>query len=318
MKFTPIDWSIYNKPPYFPQWLSRGETKKLASYDDRLLADIDRQIGRLSDLYDLDTIKGILLDRLGKLVAEYREGNDDELYRIIVKLRVLLNTADGTVNNLIKVIKFFYSSEKVEIVPDYPAGLRIYHDGEGPPINFNRIIKEVIAAGVSYDTREIMGFHDFEEMTSTQKLIVHTGYSEFIPATAIDTLAINLTGFNFLDVFGSLLILDGSWRLDGSKMLSGVRSEAVEKTAYKIKIESIEYQAISEDFSFYSGHVSMLESVSLHDQKRTRLSLAGVQESFGEQSEALSVGIRNHHFLDGSWVLDGETLLDGMMLIPLE
>jgi hypothetical protein len=396
MKFTPIDWPIYNKPPYFPQWLSRGETKKLVSYDDRLLADIDKQIGLLSGQYDLDTIKGALLDRIGNLVAEDREGNNDELYRILIKLRVLLNTADGTVNNLIKIIKFFYGSEKVEIVPNYPAGLRIRHDGEGPAINFNKIIKEVIAAGVGYDTREIMDFHDFESMGSTQRLILHTGYSEFMPA--VDTLAVNLKDLNFLDIFRALLVLDGTWFLDGQKTLSGINDElaremlsfgfevkanevvamyeipkvninnrflenvsinenaymelkdfslqeqfrasllldgawlldgsetlsgttnkiGTERTIYKIWIEATEYQTIKETFTFGSGHISAQDEVILNDQKSTRLNVAESREQFCIQTELLSMGIRNHHYLDGSWNLDGETLLDGMILIPLE
>jgi hypothetical protein len=396
MKFTPIEWSVYNKPPYFPQWLARGETKKLVSYDDGLLAEIDNQIGRLSEQHDLDTIKGILLDRLGTLVAEDRSGNDDELYRILIKLRVLLNTADGTVNNLIKIIKFFYSSEKVEIVQNFPAGLRIRHDGEGPPINFNQILKEVVAAGVSYDTREILDFHELEEMTSTQRLLVHTDYSELMPA--IDTLVMNLKDFNFNDIFRALLVLDGSWLLDGKKLLGGINDELAreilsfglevkaaeavimneaplvvvnnrfldavsikenayielsnfnfqdqffaallldgswmldgsealsgtinrignEKTTYTIRIEPREYQTIQETFVFESGNVTAHDEVSLKDHKSTKLNLSEVREQFGVQTESASMGVRHHLYLDGSWNLDGETVLDGMVLIPLE
>jgi hypothetical protein len=218
--FQKIDWKMYNRPPYYQQWLCRDDTLKLATFGDKGLADVDDQALALKDQWDLEKVRGYFLDRLGKLVAESREGNDDELYRILVRLRVLLNTADGTVNNLIKVIKFFYSSEKVQIVPNYPAGLRIIHDGEGPPINFNKIIKEVIAAGVGYDTREIMDFHEFAEMADRQQIILRTGYSEFMPS--FDTLTVRLRELDFYDGFEVMPVLDGSWLLDGQKTLGGI------------------------------------------------------------------------------------------------
>jgi hypothetical protein len=159
MKFTPIDWPIYNKPPYFPQWLSRGETKKLVSYDDGLLADVDKQIGHLSNQYDLDKIKGVLLDRLGKLLNEDRQANTDEVYRLFLKLRTMLNTADGTVNNIIEIIKLIYSSREVKIAPDYPAGLLIEYDGEQQDyIDYNAILAQVIGAGIGFHTRAMFDF----------------------------------------------------------------------------------------------------------------------------------------------------------------
>jgi hypothetical protein len=162
MIFTPVDWEKYNKPPYFPQWLATGETLLRAKYDDPLLADIDAVLRDISGQYDIETVKGILLDRIGKILAEPRQGNDDTLYRLMLKLRILLNTADGTLNNVIKIIKFFYSSEEVHIAPDYPAGISILHDGEGPNLDFNRIIAALVPAGVSYNTKEVFYFsYDF-------------------------------------------------------------------------------------------------------------------------------------------------------------
>jgi hypothetical protein len=159
MKFTPIDWSVYNKPPYFPQWLSRGETKKLVSYDDGMLADIDRQIGLLSNQYDLDVIKGAFLDRMGNLLGEDRNGNVDKIYRMFLKLRTMLNTADGTVNDIIKVIKFIYSCREVKIAPDYPAGLVIEYAGEEQDyFDYNAILAQVVAAGVGFHTRAMFDF----------------------------------------------------------------------------------------------------------------------------------------------------------------
>ncbi|MDR1902869.1 MAG: DUF2612 domain-containing protein [Treponema sp.] len=160
MNFDPMDFSKYNKPPFLPQWLSRGETKKFASYSDQHLEEIDGLFREMSGQYDLDAIKAAILDRLGNLVNEPRNGKPDDVYRLMIRLRTLLNTTTGSIPELIKVIKFLYGSEVVHIVADYPAGLSIYHDGEGPDVNFNEIIRQVVGAGIAYDTKELFYFTD--------------------------------------------------------------------------------------------------------------------------------------------------------------
>ncbi|MDR1903754.1 MAG: hypothetical protein LBQ88_15915 [Treponema sp.] len=158
--FQKIDWKLYNRPPFYQQWLCREDTLKLASFGDKGLAEVDDQILALKDQWDIDNVKGALLDRMGKILAEPRNGNNDEMYRLFLKLRTMLNTTSGSVNDVIKVIKFLYSSEIVHIVPDYPAGLIILHDGEGPDINFNAIIKQVVGAGIDYSTKELFYFNE--------------------------------------------------------------------------------------------------------------------------------------------------------------
>ena len=173
MIFNFIDWNSYNRPPYLPQWLSTGETKKFTSYDDGHLIEIEGQIYNISEQYDIEKAKSVLLDRIGRILSEPRNGNDDDLYRLFINLRKLLNTTNGTVNDIIKVIKFLYSSEVVKITPNYPAALTILHDGQGPDIDFNRILAQVIGAGIGYDTREIFVFK--EELQSCDKLLITRG-----------------------------------------------------------------------------------------------------------------------------------------------
>jgi hypothetical protein len=167
--FQKIDWKQYNRPPFYQQWLCREDTLKLATFGDRGLSEVDDQILALKDQWDLDKIRGRLLDRIGNLLSEYRNGNTDEYYRILLKLRRLLNTNDGSIPSIIKAIKFVYSSEIVHIVPDYPAGLIIEHDGEGTPgLNFNKLLAEIIPAGVSFSTKELFYFTD--ELPSSEKV----------------------------------------------------------------------------------------------------------------------------------------------------
>jgi hypothetical protein len=157
--FQEIDWKRYNRPPFYQQWLCCDDTLKLATFGDRGLAEVDNQVLALKDQWDLDTVKGHFLDRIGKLLDENRNGNTDDRYRLLLKLRCILNTNDGSIPSIIKAIKFIYSSEVVHIVADYPAGLIIEHDGEGTPgLNFNKLLAEIIPAGVSFSTKEIFDF----------------------------------------------------------------------------------------------------------------------------------------------------------------
>jgi hypothetical protein len=165
--FQKIDWKLYNRPPFYQQWLCEEDTLKLATFGDRGLAEVDDQVLALKDQWDLENVRGHFLDRIGKLLSERRNGNTDEFYRILLKLRRLLNTNDGSIPSIIKAIKFFYSSEIVHIVPDYPAGLIIEHDGEGTPgLNFNKLLVEIIPAGVSFSTKELFYFK--EELPSNE------------------------------------------------------------------------------------------------------------------------------------------------------
>jgi len=160
MNFDPINWKAYNKPPYLFEWLSRGDTQKFVSFDDSKYVELEGQIYDLSNQWDIDAAKAILLDRIGKILGEPRDGNDDNLYRLLIKLRILLNTTNGSVNDIIKVIKFLYSSEVIDIMPKYPAALVILHDGSQEYINFNRILVQVIGAGIGYETQELYSFYE--------------------------------------------------------------------------------------------------------------------------------------------------------------
>jgi hypothetical protein len=162
--FESIDWDQYNRPPFYQQWLCEGDPHKLATFGDQNLTDIVSHVLKLKDQWDLETVNGVLLDRIGKVLQEARNGNSDELYRLYLRLRTMLNTANGNVNHVIKVIKSLYSSEVVHIVPDYPAGIIILHDGEGPDINFNDIIKQVVGAGINYSTKELFYFDEELEL----------------------------------------------------------------------------------------------------------------------------------------------------------
>jgi hypothetical protein len=187
-----------------------------------------------------------------------------------------------------------------------------------------------------------MNFHDIGEMSGKQRLIVRAGYLESMPA--FDTMAVGLKDLDFHDVFKALLLLDGTWLLDGQKTLSGIDDELAREISritvnnnYIDPVQMNENARISfKDFDFQEqfGVPLTLDGSWALDGSKTLSGMAGktvdeniayrikleaeINEQFDTLAETLSMGKRNHHFLDGSWDLDGETFLDGMVLIPLE
>ena len=180
-----IDFSSFNKPKYFPSWLCGGDTLKLAELSDKELSEIDENIRAIADQYDIDNASGAELDRIGKILGEDRGGNSDRIYRIYLKLRTMLNTADGTVEDIIKFVKFFFSSEVVHLVPNYPAGLRILHDGFNDTVDFNRIIKQIVGAGIAYDTRELFNMKEEFPIDESDEKRVHRVESEYFARNAV-------------------------------------------------------------------------------------------------------------------------------------
>ena len=257
-----IDWDKYNEPPYLPQWLCEGETLELARFDDPLRKNIERQVHLMVEQYDLDNIEGEQLDRIGNLLSEPRLGNDDDLYRIHLKLRILLNTTNGSINDIIKVVKFFFSSEIVHIVPNYPAGLSILRDGEGPPIDFNRIIAAVVPAGVSYDTRELYDFIENLVITETHEMEVSRVDSDSVTQTILRNGRVLRDGATVFDTQLEPLYRDGTAARDGSIIRNGSRRVTAIGTIYPPFYRQSgphdEFELSLSDGNYIDGHKSLV------------------------------------------------------------
>ena len=60
---------------------------------------------QLYTLRSVDTAEGWVLDVLGKLVGERRQGSPDADYRIRVRARIRANLSDGTIEDVLAVFK---------------------------------------------------------------------------------------------------------------------------------------------------------------------------------------------------------------------
>ena len=295
--FQKIDWKLYNRPPFYQQWLCRDDTLKLTAFGDKGLAEVDEQILALKDLWDLDNVKAALLDRIGKIVAEKRDGNEDELYRLLIHLRILLNTADGTVNDIIKVLKFIYRSEIVHIQPAYPAGITILHDGERPSVNFREYIVQVIGAGIAYDIRELFDFLDSVTVSELSKVSVRRGDYDTFGHPIKYNGAIKYDGHTVNDMVWVKNKYDGTFKYNGAIKYNGMR-----------KIKNPFHHTPPFKYSFSSSisdTMSVLKS-TLRDFSDTV-----------SMTEDVSMGMTKHHLYNGAYKYDGAINYDSGILFPL-
>lgn len=121
-----------------------------------LSIDIDR-LQRIEDVllaiyaaFDVDTAVGDQLEALGEIVGEKRKGRADELYRLWVKARIVINRSNGKVHDLLKITRIVLGSDPlVTYTPDYPMAFRIDIVGSTPNVpTLVAILEEARAGGV--------------------------------------------------------------------------------------------------------------------------------------------------------------------------
>jgi hypothetical protein len=243
----------------------------------------------------LDNVKGHFLDRIGKLLSEYRNGNTDEYYRILLKLRRLLNTNDGSISSIIKAIKFFYSSEIVHIIPDYPASLIIEHDGEGTQgIDFNKILREIIPAGVAYSTKELFYFYDTTRISESHQITFRNNTIE--------------------KAFGKIYH-NGRILRDGNTVRSTEQVFCFRNGRYKHN-EVIYHRKINIVKALSFVRLPLRHSSGLQE----RLTMS-VKSGFNDEVsvvENFSIGMRFHHFHNRKYGRNGQINYNTFTFIPLE
>lgn len=176
-----IDFDEYNKPPFFPGWASGGELLELAKTPDKQLGELCVAIDTTSDLFDDELLldNDALLDRRGRLLGIERQGSDNETYLKQQKLRMLLNLNRSTIPDIIKILKTYYSAEVIHIVPRYPAGITILHDGLSPiGVDFNSFIVETIGAGIAFETRELYVYNEKLNVSDNRLFLKIYDYDE--------------------------------------------------------------------------------------------------------------------------------------------
>lgn len=112
----------------------------------------------LWDLYTkrtLATAEGAQLDGIGRIVGEPRKGRTDEVYRVFLRVRILVNRSDGRIGDLYSILlQAFGQGAEVAILEHYPAAIQVIlldDIGDVAPSDFALYLRQAKAGGVRLD-----------------------------------------------------------------------------------------------------------------------------------------------------------------------
>lgn len=130
--------------------------KRVLNFHKYFLEEIREIEDSLFDILsrlNLHSASGKMLDFVGALIGEYREGRSDSDFKEGIKLRIAINTSDGSHNNIINILKAVTTATGVQIINSYPSGLLItVNTSEDAPIH---ILDIIVGAGITHSTNVI-------------------------------------------------------------------------------------------------------------------------------------------------------------------
>ncbi len=149
---------------------------KLLSIIAEELAKLETTQNRIRLWRDIDNAQGTTLDRIGVNVGQSRGTASDEVYRILIKSKIARNRSTGDINTIIRVLSVALSCPPSDVkieemwasaVPE-PAAISLIKlpmdklNAAGMDlIQFARIVKRAVAAGVRVGAIELSGTFSF-------------------------------------------------------------------------------------------------------------------------------------------------------------
>lgn len=102
---------------------------------------------------DIEYATGVQLDGIGELVGVTRSHNQSDLnFRKTIKLKIMVNSSEGTYPEVYEILKFALETNNVEIIPEYPAGFLFIADVPIPQNSVLEMVKDAIPITVKMAT----------------------------------------------------------------------------------------------------------------------------------------------------------------------
>jgi len=109
--------------------LKKEDFEKMVDVFAQEVQLLEDQLIELSKQKDINTVTGIWLDYIGKLLGTPRQGLSDEEYRKLLKVNILSNAASGTPNQMIDIVMQYVSGDFTRLVEHPVAHGRLYTNG---------------------------------------------------------------------------------------------------------------------------------------------------------------------------------------------
>lgn len=132
-------------PTVIDDHTAQGLARLIEKYKDKskLRALLSSYLNRIQEIEDLlweiineqllDNAVGVQLDIWGKLVKQPRVSDDDDIYRLFIKAKIIILRSHGRTDDYIKVLFAILGEDFAFRVRDvYPHQVRIYLDDASP------------------------------------------------------------------------------------------------------------------------------------------------------------------------------------------
>jgi hypothetical protein len=97
--------------------------KRPTSNVSKVISIVSEELDELKTLYqkveeynDVDKAEGVALDTIGANIGQYRGEVRDEVYRALIKTKILRNRSDGTLNDIVEVLSIALDIDKTDII----------------------------------------------------------------------------------------------------------------------------------------------------------------------------------------------------------
>lgn len=119
------------------------------------IQDVEDAFHELAQIKDLDTVTGIWLDYLGKIIGEDRSGREDEVYRAALNLRIAINTSDGTAPVVREILKTYTESDSVRLAEGILSwGQVIFNGTENDGCDLIELLSEILPVTTAVTTMQ--------------------------------------------------------------------------------------------------------------------------------------------------------------------
>lgn len=147
------------------------------------IQNLETNLFNFIDGRSIEKAVGENLDNIGTIVVQERLNFDDEFYRVLIYVKIGINTSQANPEKVIDVFRLLTAANLVHLIDLENGAIELYSDGLSPTDDINFIfenMEKVVAAGIRINT---IGFFDPNEAFSFAGNVPGLGFSDITGTT---------------------------------------------------------------------------------------------------------------------------------------
>lgn len=165
-----------------PEYRRKENNLKLTDILNVSFDELETLFRTIESWRSVDNAEGLVLDEIGQEVGQLRKGTTDEVYRFLIKAKVLSNNSKGDVYSIVNVIStvlglepgefeiseaYIKDSENVGMINIEQVPIHTMLESGLTIDEFIELIKATVAAGIGINRLELSGTFEFVEKLVT-------------------------------------------------------------------------------------------------------------------------------------------------------